>query len=153
MVTRQIATSLPEGGAIATPRLYPGASAGHGMTLLRAAFGQDEANHGTARYPVASNGLLNVPSEAVGPLTTVGGFVITGPRDDLVSAGTLKLHHEDATACSYAGQRYLADVNGDVVVPAEAASELMAHGFVPVFEEAAASSGARPARHNRCVKA
>ena len=152
MVTAQIATPSQEGLAIAAPGFNLGVSAGYGLTLLRAAFCQDEANHGTARYPVDSDGLVEVPLEAIGPLTTVGGFFMAKARGDSVSAGALKLHHEDAAGCSYAGRRYLADVNGDVVVPAEAASELMAHGFVPVCAEAAASSGARSAHRNRCLK-
>ena len=45
----------------------------------------------------------------------------------------LKLHHENAAGCSYLGRQYLGDKNGDVVVPAEAASELTAHGFVSML--------------------
>jgi hypothetical protein len=53
----------------------------------------------------------------------------------MVSAGEFTLHHDDAAGCSYAGRRFLADSNGNVLVPAEAASELSAHGFVPVYEK------------------
>jgi hypothetical protein len=154
MVTAPIATPSAEELATAAPGFNPGAAAGRGVTLLRAAFGQDEANHGTARYSVGNDGLIRVPFEAVGPLTNVGGFVLAKAGDDAISVGTLKLRHEDATGCSYAGLQYFADVNGDVLVPAEATSELLAHGFVPVFEKAmAASSGAKPSRYNHYIRA
>jgi hypothetical protein len=66
------------------------------------------------------------------------------------SAGALTVHHDDAAGCSYAGRQYLGDTNGDVIVPSEAVSELLAHGFVPVFEETiVASSRAKSAPSNR----
>jgi hypothetical protein len=110
---------------------------------LRAAFGQDEANHGAARYSVDKDGLIQVPLEAVGPLTMIGGFVLAKNGDKMVSAGVLTLHHDDAAGCSYAGRQFLGDSNGNVLVPAEAASELLAHGFVPVFEEMKSSPSNR----------
>jgi hypothetical protein len=140
MATAQ--TSVPPQAevAVAAPGLSPGVSTGRELILLRAAFGQDEANHGTERYAVDNNGLVRVPLEAVDPLITIGGFVLGKTRVDVVSAGTLKLHHDDAAGCSYAGRQYLRDVHGDVLVPAEAASELSAHGFAAVLEEAGAAS-------------
>jgi hypothetical protein len=108
---------------------------------LRAAFGQDEANHGATRYSVDKDGMIQVPPEAVGPLTTIGGFVLANNGDNVVSVGVLTLHHDDAAGCSYAGCRFLGDSNGNVLVPAEAASELSAHGFVPVYEETVVASG------------
>src|SRR5262249_21724033 len=95
MATAPIATPSPDELAIAAPGLNPGASAGRSPTLLRAAFGQDEANHGTVRYSVGNEGLVRVPFEAVGPLTTVGGFVLAKAGDDAIAIGALKLHHED----------------------------------------------------------
>lgn len=44
---------------------------------LRAPTGTDEANHGETRYPVR-DGFVDVPAEAVEPLTRVGGFVLLG---------------------------------------------------------------------------
>jgi hypothetical protein len=120
---------------VPAPGSIPGVSPGEDLIPLRAAFGQDEANHGAARYSVDEDGLIQVPPEAVGPLTTIGGFVLAKNRDNMVSAGEFTLHHDDAAGCSYAGRRFLADSNGNVLVPAEAASELSAHGFVPVYEE------------------
>jgi len=102
---------------------------------LRAVFGQDEANHGTARYAVDNGGLVWVPVEAVGPLTAIGGFILAKSGPDAVSVGALRVHHDNAVGCSYRGRQYLRDANGDVLVPAEATSELSAHGFVPVLEE------------------
>lgn len=103
------------------------------MIALRAMFGQDEANHGTARYCVDRDGLVRVPPEAAPYLTRNGGFaraidVASGPR----AIGSVYVHHDDATACSYRGRRYTSEANGDLLVPAEAAAELAAHGFVPV---------------------
>ncbi len=120
---------------LAAPGSSPGVLLGEHLIQLRAAFGQDEANYGAARYSVDNEGLIQVPLEAVGPLTTIGGFVLVTTGDNATSAGALTLHHDDAVGCSYAGCQYLGDSNGDVLVPAEAASELLAHGFVPVFEE------------------
>jgi hypothetical protein len=92
---------------------------------------------------VDNNGLIEVPLEAVGPLTTIGGFVLAKNSDNAISAGVLALHHDDALGCSYAGRQFLSDSNGDVRVAAEAASELLAHGFVPVFEEIVAVGRAK----------
>jgi hypothetical protein len=103
------------------------------LVPLRAAFGQDEANYGTARYPVGTDGLVWVRPEAVGALTAVGGFALAVAGDDPICAGTLWLHHSGAaTGCCYAGRQYPSDTNGNVLVPAEAVRELLAHGFVPL---------------------
>ena len=114
--------------------------------LLRAVFGQDEANHGTVRYPVDADGMVRVPLEAAGPLITKGGFAVPMTADDAVSAGMLKLHHDDAAGCCYGGRRYPGDENGDVLVPAEAASDLVAHGFVPVLQGATPACQAHTGR-------
>jgi len=124
-----------EAPVMATPGSIPGVHVDKGLITLRAVFGQDEANHGTARFPVDDEGLIEVPVEAVFPLTTTGGFVIARSDDAPMPAGALKLHHDDAGGCSYAGCRYLPNSSGDVLVPAEAVSELLAHGFVAVFED------------------
>ena len=136
-----------------TPGSIPGVPLTEGPIPLRAVFGQDEANHGTARYLVDGEGLIQVPLEAVVPLTTTGGFVFATINDAPVSVGVLKLRHEDAVGCSYAGHQYLGDSKGDVLVSAEAASELLAHGFVPVFEnEVAATRRAKLSTTNRSKK-
>jgi hypothetical protein len=84
--------------------------------------------------------------EAVAPLITVGAFVLAKTAVNTISAGVLKLHHDDAAGCSYAGRQYWGDANGDVLVPAEAASELLAHGFVPVLKETIAAGGRKNRR-------
>ena len=138
---------------VAAPGSSPGVSLGGDLIQLHAAFGQDEANYGAARYSVDNEGLIQVPLEAVGPLTTIGGFVLVTTGDNAISAGALALHHDDAAGCSYAGRQYLGDSNGDVLVPAEAASELLAHGFVPAFEETMeAVSRAKSSPSNRSKK-
>jgi len=135
MATAQV--SAPPQGPFATlaPGFSPGASVACDLIPLRAVFGQDEANHGTARYAVDNDGLVRVPVEAVGPLTAIGGFALAKSGPNAVSVGALRAHHDNAAGCSYRGRQYLRDANGDVLVPAEATPELLAHGFVPVLEE------------------
>ena len=141
MAGAQTSARLQPKVSIAAPGFNPGVPTGRDLVLLRAAFGQDEANHGTIRYPVDNNGLLQVPLEAVGPLITIGGFVLAKTGINAISAGSLKLHHDDSAGCSYAGRQYLSDANGDVLVPVAATSELLAHGFAPVSEEGLPASG------------
>jgi hypothetical protein len=125
------------------------------LVALRAAFGQDEANHGTERYCVERDGLVRVPPEAVPYLTRVGGFALAavGPRQrpNAEAVGTIRLHHDGVAACSYGGRRYVSDANGDVEVPAEAAAELFAHGYVPAAS--AGSVAVRSARRAAVQKA
>jgi hypothetical protein len=143
----------PEALAAAAPGSVPGVLFRRELMLLRAVFGQDEANHGTVRYPVDADGLIRVPLEAVGPLIVKGGFAVPKTADDVVSAGMLRLHHDGAAGCCYGGRRYPGDENGDVLVPAEAASELLAHGFVPVLQGATPESRrTKPIMGNRSTK-
>lgn len=135
MLTLDTASRLHRTSIIEAPGSDPGASVTHGLIPLRAVFGQDEANHGTECYTVDNNGLVWVPIEAVVPLTAIGGFVLASSRPDAVSSGALKLHHSGSSGCSYLGRQYLVDANGNVLVPAEAAGELLAHGFVPISNE------------------
>ena len=138
---------------VAAPGSSPGVSLDGDLISLRATFGQDEANYGAARYSVDNDGVIQVPLEAVGSLTTIGGFVLVKTGNNAISAGALTLHHDDAAGCSYAGNQYLRDSNGNVLVPAEAASELVSHGFVPVFEETiVALSRAKSTPSNRSKK-
>jgi hypothetical protein len=136
---------------------------------LRAVFGQDEANHGLVRYRVDNDGLVWVPSEAVPSLTSRGGFVVarntTGPiqafaEDRSPGSGRgvkpslraefgravemIKLHHDNAAGCSYGGRYYPGDENGDVLVPAEAVPELVAHGYWPLPQAASPSKSSKP---------
>jgi hypothetical protein len=149
----EISALSSKASVVAPPGSNPGVSLGGDLIPLRAAFGQDEANYGAARYPVDSDGLIQVPLETVGPLTTIGGFVLATKCDNAISVGVLTLHHDDAAGCSYAGRQYLGDSNGDVLVPAEAVSELSGHGFVPVFEETmVASSRPKSASSTRSKK-
>jgi hypothetical protein len=119
-------------------------------------FGQHEANHGTTRYRVDSGGPVHVPPEAVASLISKGGFALpktsaagTAPARSITAAADelVRLHHDDAGGCSYAGQSYPSDENGDVLVPATAAAALIAHGFVPVPEASRnpAEQGEKPA--------
>ncbi len=153
MVVSDLLALPPEMPAAAAPGSAPGVSARQNLMLLRAAFGQDEANHGTVCYPVDADRLVRVPLEAVGPLIGKGGFAKPKTAGEVFSAGLLKLHHGDAAGCSYGGQQYPGDENGDVLVPAEAAAELLAHGFVPVLQGATSTSRrAKPVPVNRPIK-
>ena len=149
----EISTLSSKASVVPAPGSNPGVTLGADLIPLRAVFSQDEANHGASRYLVDNDGLIQVPLEAVGPLTTVGGFVLAKNSDNAISAGVLTLHHDDAAGCCYACRQFLSDSNGDVRVPAEAASELLAHGFVPVFEEAMLALGrAKSSPSNRSQK-
>jgi hypothetical protein len=153
IVVSDVLALSSEAPAAAAPGSAPGVAVRRELILLHAAFGQNEANHGAVRYPVDSDGLIRVPLEAAGPLIGNGGFALPKTIGDVVSAGILKLHHDGAAGCSYGGRRYLGDENGDVLVPAEAASELLARGFVPVLQGAtSASKRAKPILSNRSTK-
>lgn len=129
------------------------------LIALRAVFGQDEANHGTTRYRVDGAGLVQVPPEAVGFLISKGGFVLAktmgatatkAQPTDADPSRLVRLHHDDAAGCSYAGCNYPSDQNGDVLVPAEAVTDLTGHGFVPAPE---GGSPCRPEAARMPVKA
>jgi len=93
MVTTQASPSPQAEVAFAAPGLGPGVPIARDLIPLRAAFGQDEANHGTQRYPIDGDGLVRVPLEAVGPLISVGGFVFARAAEAAISGGVMKLHH------------------------------------------------------------
>ena len=132
------------------PGSSPGAPPGQELMPLRAMFGQDEVNYGTARYAVGGDGLVWVPPEAIGALIAVGGFARAYSGHAVNTAGTVRLRRDDAIGCCYGGRQYTADANGDVLVPAEAAAELLAHGFVPVTAEASSDlRGAKPSSSTR----
>jgi hypothetical protein len=123
----------PQGAPVVRPSGHsPEDSPAQGSLRLRAWFGQDEASHGTMRYPVDHEGWVQVPLEVAAPLITIGGFALSQPVGAAFSSGTLRMHHDESPGCSYAGRQYPRDQNGDVLVPAEAACELSAHGFIAV---------------------
>ena len=71
---------------------------------------------------------------------------------NVTSADMIMLRHEDAAGCCYGGRPYSSDENGDVLVPAEAACELFAHGFVPVLQGFMPSRRAKPLPGSRALK-
>ena len=147
----EISAVAPEASVAPTPGPIPRASDADDLKQLRAVFGQDEANHGTTRYSVDANGLVQVPRDAMEPLISVRGFVLVKTVNDTISVGSLNLRNDNAAGCSYAGRQYLGDANGNVIVPAEAAPELVAHGFVPIADEMATarSRAISPTRYRR----
>jgi hypothetical protein len=177
MVMPEIRATSQQPSAASAPGSNPGAPFRRELIALRAVFGQDEANHGVERYRVGRDGLVWVPLEAVAFLTNKGGFVVAKTTAGLIpasgtaehpgstrammpagraqpgrDAGMVKLHHDDAAGCNYDGCEYFSDENGDVVVPVEAASELLAHGFAPVLEAAFAPKPSKPSRGARSRK-
>ena len=111
------------------------------LIALRAMFGQDEGNHGTARYRVAVDHLIHVPKGVASYLVNKGGFAaepetVAGEthRKTTDSASPLlaRLHHACSATCNYRGCTYKADERGEVLVPANAVAELISHGFVAV---------------------
>jgi hypothetical protein len=110
---------------------------------LRAVFGQDEANHGTARYRVDGERLVHVPPEVAAFLVRKAGFALANASAAVGAKAQpavgdpsclVRLHHDDAGGCSYGGCIYPRDEHGDVLVPAKAAADLLAHGYVSVLE-------------------
>ena len=69
--------------------------------------------------------------------TTTGATPGPLPSPVTFEGGMVRLHHDAARGCSYGGREYPGDENGDVLVPAEAVSDLLAHGFVPTLQVAA----------------
>ena len=131
---------LPAG---APPGSIPGGRREQQLRPLYAAFGQDEANHGTECYSVGADGLVWVPLAAAGPLICTGGFAAMPTTDQSISSGMIDLQHRDAIACSYRGRQYTTDEKGNLRVPAEAAAELAAHGFVPIEGRSALPSNGK----------
>ena len=59
IVVSDLLALSPEAPAAAAPGSAPGVSVRRReLMLLRAMFGQDEANYGTVRYPVGADGLI-----------------------------------------------------------------------------------------------
>jgi hypothetical protein len=100
---------------------------------LRAPKGTDEANFGQTAFKVGDDGTVEVPDEAVGSLTSVGGFSeIQEPApvvDHDPSDGAKLKAPEGATSCSWGGQTFDVDENGTVKVPQEAVGDMIGHGF------------------------
>ncbi len=123
------------------------------LIALRAAFGQDEANHGIRRYRVGGDGLVHVPAEAAFFLVSRGGFAVAKTTVAQVPEGSLRaalpdgvrtaadpssrvrLHDDSTGGCSHYGCKHRDDQNSDVLVPAEAAGNLLVHGFLPATQD------------------
>jgi hypothetical protein len=116
------------------------------LIALRAAFGQDEANHGIRRYRVGGDGLVHVPVEAAFFLVSKGGFAVAKTTVAQVPGGSLRaplpddiqsvaapssrvrLGNDITGGCSHCECTHQGDQNSDVLVPAEAAGDPQMHG-------------------------
>jgi len=123
------------------------------LIALRAAFGQDEANHGIRRYRVGGDGLVHVPAEAAFFLVSKGGFAVAkttvaqvpggslrGPLPDGIRSAAdrssrVRLNHDSTGGCIHCGCNHQGDQNSDALVPAEAADELILRGFLPATQD------------------
>ena len=120
------------------------------LIALRAAFGQDEANHGIRRYRVGGDGLVHVPVEAAFFLVSKGGFAVEkttvgqvpggSPRaplpDGIRSAADPSSRarlHGSTVGCSHCGCNRQGDQNSDV--PAEAAGDLPVRRIQPAAQD------------------
>ncbi len=117
------------------------------LIALRAAFGQDEANHGIRRYRVGGDGLVHVPAEAAFFLVNKGGFAVAettvaqvpgGPVPAPLPDGTpsaadptswVRLHHDSTGGCSRCVSKRQGDQNSDALVPGQAAGDLLVRGI------------------------
>lgn len=122
------------------------------LIALRAAFGQDEANHGIRRYRVGGDGLVHVPAAAALFLVSKGGFVVAKTTVDQVLGSSLpalppdgrsaadpssrvRLHHDGASGFSRCGCKYQGDQNCDVLATAETVADPMAREFLSAMRE------------------
>ncbi len=55
--------------------------------------------------------------------------------------GMARLRHPGGAGCSFAGREYRPEKDGSVLVPAEAARHLAAHGFIAAEEEEEIEAG------------
>ena len=96
---------------------------------LKAPKGTDQVNFGDFSYNVDTDGIVDVPDEAVIGLTTVGGcYEVTDPV--VIPDGHVRVvSSEGVSSISWGGTIYDALADGSFAVPAGAVSDLIAHGF------------------------
>jgi hypothetical protein len=94
--------------------------------------------HGTTSFEPYPDGggrwLVDVPDAVAAHLLHVGGFAVAKKETAPAPQGMVAMRHPESIGCSFAGQTYEPDADGVVLVPAEAAAALAAHGFVAVEE-------------------
>jgi hypothetical protein len=123
------------------------------LIALRAAFGQDEANHGIRRYRVGGDGLVRVPAEAAFFLVNKGGFAVAkttvaqipegllcaplpnGIRSGADPTSRVRPHYNRTGGCSHCGCKHQGDQNSDELVPDEAAGDILVNGFLPATQD------------------
>jgi hypothetical protein len=107
-------------------------------------------SHGTEQFQPyradhtdpASLWLVDMPAHAAQAMIHNGGFRAM-PSKPVAAADedTVRLvHPEGARGCGWDGRSFVPDVDGILTVPAAAAAELAAHGFVPAPAEPAAKA-------------
>lgn len=99
-------------------------------TKLRAAPGTTDVTVGTETLPIASDGTVTVPSEAVASLTGVGGFALDEIEIAPPPDGHVEVDHDDAGATlSIDGRTFGRGEDGRMFLPLSAVPSLEAHGF------------------------
>ncbi len=99
-------------------------------TKLRAAPGTTDVTVGTETLPIASDGTVTVPSEAVASLTGVGGFALDPVDIAPPPDGHVEVDHDDAGATlSIDGRTFGRGEDGRMFLPMSAVPSLEAHGF------------------------
>lgn len=92
--------------------------------------GASEVNVEGVSYPVVNNE-VSVPEEAVASLVHIGGFSAE-PDLEPVPADKVRVVHDDATSCSWAGEVFEPNEAGHFLVPCAAVADLLHHGFTAV---------------------
>jgi hypothetical protein len=97
--------------------------------------GSDEANDGTSRYRVETDGTVRVPADVAERLMLGGGFIEVVGEAAPAPSGWAKLRNADGTGCSWGGISYHPDAVGGVTVPSAAVADLASHGFTAADDQ------------------
>lgn len=102
---------------------------------VRVPTGTTQAAVGTAQYTPDADGVITAPDYDADALLAISGF--TEDLADPPPAGFVRVAapagetHDGTGTLSYGGVTYTIGADGNVIVPAEAAADLLSHGFTP----------------------
>ena len=104
-----------------------------GMVRVRMQKLTNEVNHGTTRYPVGDDGIVDLPPEAAQHVIRQGGAVLVSPPPP-PAEGTLKVKHvsDPKTIVSQGDQILYPDNKGEIEIPLSVLEDVTPHGFLPV---------------------